>query len=305
MAKPNCSACDDLRENSPNLIVNGLGDTECTSLANNTGLNPSSGHNDCDDLHDLNDCLIGNMEQEIDAYDVCDWKEYMRKFVENTWTVFKGIICAICGIWVNIANLRKRDFELCELIDQLINPILAPYGILPLADTDALRARRCGTATSNVRRMPDDGSLNPYIKNTQNIGIAYASITKESCTTGKQEMIEWIAPSHLYYELVAGAETGDVLWKINKAQAQSVIGISDYLWQTFAESSWTWTQSALTPSRQLAWIEITVGDSSVGLASDEMGLVFRGCTAPNDPLTVNNRLSAFNSSFARAYKHTI
>lgn len=124
MAKPNCSACDELREKAPNLIVNGLGDTECTSLANNTGLNPSSGNDDCDDLHNLNDCLIGNMEQEIDAYDVCDWKEYMRKFVENTWTVFKGIICAICGIWTRIArldcyiNFLLNDKEVGSLLDE-------------------------------------------------------------------------------------------------------------------------------------------------------------------------------------------
>ena len=108
MAKPNCNACDELRQDAPNLIVNGLGDTECASLKNNTGLNPSNGNDNCTDLENLNDCLIGNMEAEIDAYDVCDWKEYMRKFVENTWTVLKGIICAVCGVWAQISSILSR-----------------------------------------------------------------------------------------------------------------------------------------------------------------------------------------------------
>ncbi len=119
MAKPNCSACDDLREFSPNLIVNGLGDTECTSLANDTGLNPSSGHNDCDDLHDLNDCLVGNLEPEIDAYDVCDWKEFTRKFIENVWTTLKGIICAICGLWTNIHKIWQNIDKLNCIVQKL------------------------------------------------------------------------------------------------------------------------------------------------------------------------------------------
>lgn len=312
MANTNCSACDELRQTDPNLIVNGLGDTECASLQNNTGLNPSSGNDDCEDLNAMNDCLVKNMETEIDSYNVCSWKEYMKALVGNLWTVNKGIISAICGLWTNIKNLRdaiadlrERDGELCKLIDQIANPVLIKYGILPLADTEAMRARRCGTATSTVRKLPDDGSLNPYTKMYQNIGILYASLTTTSCTSSNKVQMEWIAPSHYLYELVSGASDGDVLWKITKSEAQSVIGISDYLWNVFTESSWLWSQSELSPSRQMAWIEITVGDSSYGLASNEMGVVFRGCTAPNNPISQDNTILAFNSSFARVYKHNI
>lgn len=102
MANTNCSACDELRQIDPNLIVNGLGDTECASLQNNTGLVPSSGNDDCEDLNNLNDCLVGNMASEVDAYDVCDWKTFMKKFIPNVWTTFKAIICAICGLWTKV-----------------------------------------------------------------------------------------------------------------------------------------------------------------------------------------------------------
>lgn len=119
MATKNCAACDDLRENSPNLVVNGLGPTECTSLGNDTGLNPSSGHNDCTDLNNLNDCLIGNSEDELDAYDVCEWKDFMKMFIPNVWTTVKGIICAICGIWRYIHSILKRLAKVECILDTL------------------------------------------------------------------------------------------------------------------------------------------------------------------------------------------
>lgn len=101
----NCQSCEELRQTAPNFVVNGLGDTECTSLQNDSGFNPSSGHNDCTDLDNANDCLIGNMEDEVEAYDICEWKPFTRRFISNVWTEFKATICSICGIWTNIHNL--------------------------------------------------------------------------------------------------------------------------------------------------------------------------------------------------------
>lgn len=106
MAEINCSACEDLRQNAPNFTVNGLGDEECSSLANNTGLNPSSGHDDCTDLNNMNDCLVGTMTDEVNSYALCDWKSFMKALIPNLWTMFKGIICSICGIW---ARMSKYD----------------------------------------------------------------------------------------------------------------------------------------------------------------------------------------------------
>lgn len=116
MAIYDCSACEELRQTAPNFVVNGMSDTECASLANNTGLNASSGHDDCEDLNDMNDCLVKNMENEINAYNVCSWKDYMKALVNNLWTMFKGVICAICGIWTNIVNIWQAINKInCEL----------------------------------------------------------------------------------------------------------------------------------------------------------------------------------------------
>lgn len=107
-AELNCSACEDIRESAPNFTVNGLGDDECTSLQNNTGLNPTSGHDDCTDLNNLNDCLIGNMANEVNSYNNCDWKQFAKDFISNLWTTLKAIICAICGLWTNVECLKTK-----------------------------------------------------------------------------------------------------------------------------------------------------------------------------------------------------
>lgn len=96
-----CSACGALKEYAPNFVVNGITDKECNSLQNNTGLNPDLEvlHNNCQDLNDLLDCLIGALHDKLPAYDVCDWKEYMDELMSNIYNIKKAIICSECGLW--------------------------------------------------------------------------------------------------------------------------------------------------------------------------------------------------------------
>lgn len=106
MAQVNCSSCSDLQDVAPNLAVTGFTDDMCTSLQNGTGLNPSAGSDNCTDLNNLNDCLIGNQEAELNMYETCDWKKFMKQFIPNLWTTLKAVICAICGVWEFIKNLN-------------------------------------------------------------------------------------------------------------------------------------------------------------------------------------------------------
>ena len=116
MADMNCQACEELRQEVPQLLCNGFDESMCASLKNDTGLSPTSGNNDCTDLDNLNDCLVGNMAKEVDTYEVCDWKSYMKKFIPNLWTTLKAMICAICGIWTNIHNIMRLLTKLqCEV----------------------------------------------------------------------------------------------------------------------------------------------------------------------------------------------
>lgn len=108
MATHNCASCEEIRQISPEFVMNGITDDICTSLQNNTGISPSSGNDDCEDLNLLNDCLIDTMATEVNSYETCDWKKFMRLFIPNVWTMFKSLICAICGLWTNVACLRKK-----------------------------------------------------------------------------------------------------------------------------------------------------------------------------------------------------
>lgn len=95
----NCSACSDLQENSAEFVMNGVTDNVEASLENNTGFNPASGNDNCIDLNNANDCLVGNMEDEVEGYEVCDWKPFMVDFIHNLWSTLKAIIASVCGLW--------------------------------------------------------------------------------------------------------------------------------------------------------------------------------------------------------------
>lgn len=104
MANIQCDACESLREKAPNIIINGFTDTECENLANGKGLNGNQDGN-CEDLHDMNDCLVGFMETEVDAYESCDWKKFAKRFIPNVWATLKGIVCSMCGIQCQVNHL--------------------------------------------------------------------------------------------------------------------------------------------------------------------------------------------------------
>jgi len=154
MANVNCEACESIRQTDPSLIVNGLTETECASLQNNTGLNPSAGHTDCEDLNNLNDCLVGNMATEVDAYDVCDWKPFMKKFIPNVWTTLKAMICAICGIWTRLSAIPTDIADQFARIMCYIDYILDGKDASALLDESAFEA---GTGVDFNRK--DDGHI--------------------------------------------------------------------------------------------------------------------------------------------------
>lgn len=118
MSEVSCTACQELRENAPEFVTNGVTDTVCASLANNTGLDNSNGHDNATDLSIANDCLIGRMEDEIRAYDVCDWKKFMKLFVRNVYEMFKAIICSLKGVWGEARDTEETVEDLCDATKQ-------------------------------------------------------------------------------------------------------------------------------------------------------------------------------------------
>lgn len=114
----NCRACQDLKDNAPEFVVNGVTTNVCTSLKNNTGLNPGNSNDDCEDTADAIDCLVTNMADEVEAYDVCDWKDFMKKFIPNLSNVLHVIRCTVCGVWAKIKALEDKVTALIARVDK-------------------------------------------------------------------------------------------------------------------------------------------------------------------------------------------
>lgn len=284
MAELNCSACEDLRQDAPNFINYGLTDTECASLGNDTGLNPSSGNDDCEDLNNMNDCLVGNMQEEVDAYEVCDWKEFMKLFIGNVWTVIKGIICAICGIWTNIHELYERFEYLCSLLNVAMNPNAPVYGIFPRNTSSSQIARTCGTIpTINGRPALIDAHATSHNADVYTgVGLRWGKTDSVNCSTGARRHTYFWKPYIWGYELNKDVQIGDALWVITKSQLQSLTEWSDTLWQSYTDESWTWTEHRIVrgaDSHKMVWLRLHVGDA--GYSNDYLVLTFQGTSYPN------------------------
>lgn len=185
----NCSACEDIRTNSSDFALNGVTDTVCASLKNNTGFNPSSGHDDCEDLDLANDCLIGNMADEIEAYDVCDWKDYMRKFVPNVWNMLKAIICTLCGIWSQIASILSRLAGYDAKIDCLSDTITGFDARYTASETEDLSLFYNWEVTNTASNPASPvsifyGGMHHYVLMAPSTASGVADILNQGITTG-------------------------------------------------------------------------------------------------------------------------
>jgi hypothetical protein len=93
-----CNDCDELKDESSEFYLNGVTDNVCKSLNDNTGFNKDNGNDNCHDMHIADSCLIKNLHDLIDAYDVCDWKDFTDMFVTNQYNMNEAMICWLCGM---------------------------------------------------------------------------------------------------------------------------------------------------------------------------------------------------------------
>lgn len=119
----NCKACEDLKNTSSDFTQNGVTDAICTSLKNDTGFNPAAGHNNCTDIENANECLIENMEDEVEKYRSCDWKKFAKDFAKNVSVVISAINCSMCGLWTNVKDLLARVTNLTTIVNNLFNTV--------------------------------------------------------------------------------------------------------------------------------------------------------------------------------------
>lgn len=304
MSNIDCGACNDLREYAPHFVQNGITDRECASLKNDTGLNPSLNplHTDCDDLNDVNDCLVGRMDGELEAYDVCDWKKFMHKFIPNVYETIKGIICALCGAWTKIHEHDDAIEDLCIKIDNTMSPSTVPYGVTPYNDEHPNRIiGHLGEKNGHpLIIIPSREDASQYFYDSTGIGIGYVKKRLRNCTDGACREYEWLV-AHIYdVSLSSDVADGDILWYASKAEVQAATGFSEYLWNAYTISSWTWRDFGLSDHRY-AWIEVTVDENVMG--PDYLTIVYRGTSYPNDGLSSTMRVANIGREEARVYAH--
>lgn len=189
MSEISCTACQELRESAPDFAINGTTEAVCNSLAENTGLDANNGHDDATDLHLANDCYVGRMKDEVDAYDTCDWKPFMKLFIRNLYEVLKAIICSIRGIWEKIAELEGGSESFCETSDMLFE--------LALHRLHGVRHTRVNEAWDT------DGGA--FMCNT---------VTATFC--GKTAIVDMVALA-TGVGTTSGVTNGDILYTIEKA----------------------------------------------------------------------------------------
>lgn len=147
MSKDVCSACDSLKATSSNFVQYGVTDTICANIKANQGFE-NKGHNNCTDMHYMNDCLIGGLLEKIDSVDVCDTKEALRDLEKNLMTIIDVMICSDCGQWDEIQKMWAEIAKIWAVIKTLQN--------------------RVGTAEGNIGKISD--ALAKVLQNLKNSG---------------------------------------------------------------------------------------------------------------------------------------
>lgn len=229
MSNIDCGACNDLRDYAPHFVQNGITSTECNSLKNDTGLNPSltTLHTNCEDLDDVNDCLVGRMDGELEAYETCDWKKFMHKFIPNLYELEKAILCGDCGQWSNIHFLHDRLSDLCQIVMQSITNNMSPYGILTGIQYQSATERMGGeilakNGTPLVVKEEEDTD-----NNWNGVGIMYLKKELYDCD-GVKRTYEWIQPYFRDYYYNDNLAYKDTFWRVSIDQLHQW-GVTDYL----------------------------------------------------------------------------
>lgn len=115
-----CKTCEDLQQHSPDFVANGVTDEMCANLEANQGL-MNKGRNNCTDLHNANDCLIGGIAEKATSYNPCDPNKMIEDLAKNTMHVIDMLICSDCGQWNEIKKIWDEIQKIWDAIEELQN----------------------------------------------------------------------------------------------------------------------------------------------------------------------------------------
>ena len=203
MSELNCNACNDLQEYAPDFVDYGVTDEIADSLAANTGLNPNLDvlHEDCEDLNDANDCLIGMMENDVESFRVCDWQDFMKEFIGNLYNMLKAMIASICGLWHKLEV--SSYYGLAELYTTTdvyggddVTPVTVPFnrlnvsGNMPDGVFTSSSSYNSITITNTLSApLLINATFNCSLSTTQRLACCYISVSRDGNTIGQTPFI--------------------------------------------------------------------------------------------------------------------
>ena len=125
------NACNRIKSKNPNIVTQGITDITVENISNGFGLSPCKNPTDYEhseayphnksDINDLIDCLIGSLSNELETYNVCNWKEFMLKTLGNIYNVLKIMNEDTCGINNIYANEVSTGEATGNIVDVDLN----------------------------------------------------------------------------------------------------------------------------------------------------------------------------------------
>jgi len=178
-----CEACQWLRENAADFVVNGVNEQICNHLAEDRGidLNNTARQQNATDLQTLIDCLIGMHKDQLRGVDLCAIKDWLDRMMKNLWLLKTAWACNERGQWNNIWDIRNElnsQNNRITNMERTLNEILQHFHSLGAWDFNGTPSqsttisgswqgdRRPAVGNINLFGTPDEG--NRFIR-TNNI----------------------------------------------------------------------------------------------------------------------------------------
>lgn len=114
-----CNSCEQLEKYNFDFVQKGITDDMRASLKKDKGLKSSNGFNNCQDLNDMNDCLIGGMVERIPSYNSCDLDSALMESLNNIMQLLDAIISGDCGQWENIWKIWDEIKKIKQRLDAI------------------------------------------------------------------------------------------------------------------------------------------------------------------------------------------
>lgn len=156
--KDPCAACDALDKTNADFTENGVSAQICQNFHDNVGLNQSDSSKNCTDFHNVNDCLIGGLLDEVDSYNACDLDGLMKKLMTNMMALNDLLICSDCGQWDQIealwAEINRIWAEIAKIWDAI-------HALQAAVDANNSSVALCIAAVRKIlQNLKDSGAWN-------------------------------------------------------------------------------------------------------------------------------------------------